>query len=714
MTLRARPHALVPTLLVLLSAQIAEAAEPDATEAAPPAAAAPAVTRASGAPPAAEPAPADAPDGAPADPPPEPSPEVTIRGRQVGPLTSADIVTSVDVLGAEEIKKQSPSDPLELLKRVPTVYMDSYNQGIANAEIGIRGFSTQADANTKLLIDGIPANLHIGYPDMKAVFPLEIERIEVVKGTNDPRYGLFNVAGNINVTTRKSGSERFARLLAGSFGTIEPQVLVGHESGGLSQTYFAGYRGAEGYRDHSRTDKAAGSGKWFYELSKELKVGLIVRAMFLDADAPGYLGPEDARSHPTKSLLYAGSDGGRQTTLHASLHADYALADGLSWQLKAYGQSFLQDRWVTYEADTVQQLRAHDEKQYGGSSVLTLRTRGPWGADVAAEWGIDYQFQDNVQQRFPTANRKRLPDPKLRDHAFNFHTIGTYAQASVKPIEPLLLVAGLRADRLAGGFTDRLNDVELPINDYGTIWQPKASVRVTPVKGHSVYGNYGRSFQVGSGIGAYAAPGRAPLEPSINDGWEIGYRASVSPWLNAHLAYWQQFASGEVRPKADESGESENVGETMRRGYDVELTVRPIEPVSIWGSFSRPISEQVEPGPTRPKLKGKELDHVPSFLAKAGLDVRPLQGLFVSLWCYAQGDYYLTKDNSSAKVGDYIVFNANASYDVTERLVLTVQVDNILNRVYNASAWYKDFGTLENQFNPGAARSGYVTATLNF
>ncbi|EPX61704.1 TonB-dependent receptor [Cystobacter fuscus DSM 2262] len=42
------------------------------------------------------------------------------------------------------------------------------------------------DRHTRLLIDGIASNLHIGVSDLKSVFPLEIERMEVVKGTNAP------------------------------------------------------------------------------------------------------------------------------------------------------------------------------------------------------------------------------------------------------------------------------------------------------------------------------------------------------------------------------------------------------------------------------------------------------------------------------------------------------------------------------------------------
>ncbi|WP_438017144.1 TonB-dependent receptor [Sorangium sp. So ce315] len=700
MTPRARTSRLAAALVALLSARAA-AAEPPAETAAP--------------------------DADPTTP--EAAPmlgeEVVVIGQRIGPLDSADVVTSVDILGGEEIQKQSAAEPLELLRRVPAVYVESFNQGVINADVGLRGFNTQGDvAHTKLLIDGIPSNHHVGLPDMKAIFPLEIERIEVVKGTNDPRYGLNNVAGNIHVVTRKTGNERIARLLAGSFWTVEPQVLVASESGALSQTYFAGYRGSDSYRDHARSDKVAGSAKWFYEPSRELRVGLIVRGMLLDADAPGYLPAEDARARPTTSPAHSSSDGGRQATLHASVHVDRELTEGLSWQLKGYGQAFLRDRWVKFDPDLDQQLRIEDDRQYGAISVLTYRARDPRALDLTVEWGVDYQLQDNRYQRIPTVDRARQ-GAAFRDEDFDLHAMGSYLQASTRPLEPIKLVAALRADRLAGAGSfleqpegEAPRRVDRDLNDYGFIWQPKASVLVTPVKGQSVYANYGRSFQIGTGKGAYATQG-TPLEPSINDGWEIGYRSSVFPWLKSHVAYWEQRASGEVRDKGDGSGDSENVGETLRRGFDVELTLRPFGFLSVWGAFSRAISEQVEPGPALAANKGKELDHVPSFSAKAGVDVHPTQELLVSLWCYAQGDYYLNKENhteehGSRKVGGYVVFNASAAYDVSESIALGVEVHNLLDRSYDTSIWHKDFGAAGAQHNPGAARSAYVTGTLSF
>lgn len=638
---------------------------------------------------------------------------IEVQGRGVGALTSHEVLTSVNVLGRDQLERETVNEPLELLRRAPAVYLDSFNQGIVSSELGIRGFSTQGDAAaSRLLIDGIPSNLHIGVGDLKSISPLEIDRLEVVKGTNDARYGLNNLAGNVNVFTRRAGNERKVRLLAGSFGTVEPQVLAGFDNEWLAQTYFIAYRRSSGFREHSGLDRFSASGKWFLKPNERLRVGLILRGMGMEAQAPGYLSEDAAHVSPTLAEPYTHADGGTQRNAHASLHVDHDITGDLSWSFKAYGQGFLRHRWVRYSPESSQQERIEDEKQYGAISVLTLRTDRFGLRDLSLEWGVDYQLQDNLHQRYATTERERGSAP-VRDQAFLFHTFGSYLQAQARPLEALKVVAGLRVDWLAGRFTDRLGAREFDINDYGTILQPKLSAVYTLTPGHNVYANYGRTFQTGVGIGAYKTQDE-PLAPSLNDGWEAGYKTSLGSWLTGRVSYWQQYASNEVRLKFDDSGDSENVGRTRRQGFDIELNLQPLEQLMVWGSFSRHVSEQLEPGPAFPERKGRELNHVPDFSTKAGVDYHPLPTLHSSLWMYGQGDYHLTKENDQGQHGGYIVFNFDVSYELVSWAQVGLQVKNLLDTRYATSIWYRDFGGNAILHSPAEGRSFFVSTTATF
>lgn len=635
--------------------------------------------------------------------------EVTVTAEKSGLLQSADLLTSVDIIGADQLERENVDETLKLMKKVPGVYMSEFNQGIISGDIGIRGFSPEGEnPHAKLLIDGIPSNLNSGVADMKPIFPLEIERIEVVKGTNDPRYGFYNIAGNVHLFTRRGGNENIGKALYGSFGTLELQALSASEGDRFSQTYFAGYRQSDGYRDHSGLDKYALSGKWFYRLTDRLSAGLIARASEFDADAPGYLTRREAKARPTDSPSHSSTDGGTQSNRHVSLHLAYEPNPRLFWSFKTYGQSFERHRWVRFTAAGAQQERVEDEKQVGAISEWTLRPGGGGEHEPALSWGIDYQFQDNLHQRFRTVDRSRT-GLVLRHHDFTFFNYGAYIQGDGKPAGWLRLTGGLRWDRVGGDFTDELTGSGREVHDYGNIWQPKIGAVVTHVSGYNFYGNWGRSFQVGPGSGAFKASAAESLSVSKNDGWEAGVRMSPAAWLLVRIAYWRQTATDEVRLKFDSSGDAENVGETRRAGWDLELSVTPHEMIYLWGAYTRQKATLVEPGPTQPQLKGNELDHVPDFTLKAGVDMMPNDRLTASLWWYMQGDYHLTTANDLEQFGGYALANLDLLYRIGG-VALGAHVKNLFNKYYEY-VWFDGATTLH---SPGEARGYYATVTAYF
>jgi iron complex outermembrane receptor protein len=639
-------------------------------------------------------------------------PEITVVGRREGPLGAGEVITSTNLLKKVQVQSQTAPDPVQVLKRVPGVYMEDYNQGVTSTGLSIRGFNTQNDVPAvKLLIDGIPSNFHAGMSELKALFPLEIDHIEVVKGTNDPRYGLNNLAGNVNVFSRRNEDIQLARVLVGSFGTAEPQLLSGFRTGRLRHTYFVGYRGSDGFRDHARMDRVAGSAKVFYEPDEHLKLGLIARGMSLEAESPGFLTSDEARERPSSSPVYAREDAGEQRTLHLSGHFDYLVA-GFSIQAKSYVQSFYRDRNVRFDPDMPQQSRREDELQHGASAVLTYRA-GPEQLGLAVEIGADYQGQHNLQRRFDTIARVPQGAP-VRDYDFTFSVAGSYLQARIQPIPALKLVAAVRADTLWGQLKDRLAGERYELNDFGVIWQPKLSAAWMFLKGQHLYANYGRTFQVNTGIGAYATAPGTRLDPSFNDGCEAGIRATLLPRLSARAAAWRQLASGEVRMKVDNSGESENIGKTLRYGLDLELTGAPVEWLWLWGAFSPMLAKQIEPGggERAEERRNQWLDHVPRFSAKGGIDYRKHQELLLSLWFYAQGDYYLTRENDGPAMGDYVVVNLDANHQLSEWMTLGVSIQNLLGSRYDASIWYKDYGQIGSLHSPGPPLSIYGSATF--
>jgi iron complex outermembrane receptor protein len=617
------------------------------------------------------------------------------------------LLGAVSVLAGPQIARENVAFSQELLRKVPGVYRAEFNQGIVSGDIGIRGFNTESEiASTKLLIDGIPSNLNSGVSEMNAIFPLEIARMDIVRGTNDPRFGLFNLAGNVSIeTAQPRGTFVTSRLQGGSFGTQEAQVLGGVERGGFSQTIFAGARRSDGYRDNSLSDKWTASGKWFYTSdSARVRVGLIARMHRLNTDAPGYLTEAQSRATPTFSPDFSNSDGGRVDSDHGSVHLDVRQTSTLAWSLKAYTQRFDRIRFVRFTAAGAQQERIEDERQTGAIANVTWRPTRFAAQQLVFTGGADIQQQQNEQFRFRTTERTRTLT--LRDQDFSLDNSGAFVQASAAPTSWLTLTAGVRADRFDGDFVNNLpTATTTPVLDYGTITQPKVSAGVRLHERLSAYANYGRGFQIGTGIAAY---GRTPLRASVNNGGELGIVSEPLRGWTLRAGYWEQRASDEVRLRFDNSGDSENVGRTKRTGVDVESTLRLPRAVQLWMAATSQRAVLVEPGRTNSAIAGNLLNHVPGWTAKYGAEWSPKVGLTLSGWAYAQGRYQITPQNNRGTWGDMHTVNTDVSWRWRAAAV-GLGVTNLFNR-YMEYVWWDGAQTLH---SPASGRALFLTLTLD-
>ena len=634
---------------------------------------------------------------------------------QKGYLSTADLPTSVDIMGTDQIENENVDFSMELFKKMPGVYYGDWNQGIVSGTFSIRGFDANHDVPAALIVDGIPHNWARGSMDIQPFFPMEIERIELVKGTNDPRYGLNNIAGNANIFTKHGGNYSQVKLLYGSYQTKEGNVIVANEKNGFSQTYFAGCRRTDGYRDNSDLDKEAVSGKWFYTTSdQKFTIGAIARFFDMDANAPGYLTKMEYKDDPEQAASFAKTDGGEQENRHISLHLDYDFAYNLIWSFKTYAQHLERNRWCRWSEAGSQQERVRDEDQYGAISTITYETGDLGINNLKLTWGFDYQYQDNIAKRYTTIDRVRQGEG-FRDWDYTTWYCGTYIQSDALMTDWLRLTGALRLDRVDGHFEDKVAGHRSDMLSYGNIWQPKIGAVITPYAGYNIYANWGRSFQLGAESMRFGQKSNGSffdrsLDYSENDGWEAGVKISPVRWFSARLSYWEQKATDEVKLLTDGSGNYDNVGETERDGWDFAISLRPHDLVSLWGSYTIQNAEYTKPGPGDEDIKGKDLQNIPEYTAKAGIDIEHPTGISCSLWWESQDDYYVEATNTASKVGEYDLVNMNIQY-CFETITFAFNIRNLLDEEYSAFNYYSGGWT---KYSPGDERSYYGSIMFKF
>lgn len=632
--------------------------------------------------------------------------EIIVTARGMAGSTD-NVLTSVDRLGGGVAQRADVRNVYELIGQMPGIQVTDFNQGTTSGKFSMRGFNGEGTINAvKLLIDGVPSNSNDGnMPYIDMVFPLNIETIEVVRGTSDPRFGLHAIAGSANIITRTGGTYLDARASAGSYATYEGQLAAGVERGNFSQNYLVAWRESGGYRDHGDSQRLSLSGKWGLKLGDDVKLGAIARYYDADAQEPGYLTFADSRADPRMTNGYNATDGDARKIQQYALALDVSFSDRLDWSSSVYHNRLSDDRYVKFSDAAAQQRRVTSEDHYGASSALHWHG-ALGGMPLMLEAGGNIDWQDNSSLRWLSV--ERVATSQTRDQQFYLSTGGVYVQAIVEPAPWLRITPAYRVDWVGGDYSNRLDGSTAPVNDYGAIKQPKLSVAILPTDGVTLYGNWGKTFQIGLGSGAYLiAPRVVDLKPSINEGWELGVKYQLGQMLEARLAYWEQSATGEIARKLnDPLGDFENVGATDRKGLDLQLRAKPVQGVSFWGALAWQKAVIGTPPPATPEYAGNAIDHAPRWLWSGGIDWTPLERLTLSVSGRGQSSYYLASANAEGKWGRMTVFDANVTYRLYEKVELGLAVKN-LGSDYHEYVWWDGAQTLH---SPAAGRS--VTASI--
>lgn len=650
--------------------------------------------------------------------------EITVRESSGGPLSTTSILTSVDIMGGDQVEDKNVMNSWELMGQMPGIQLTETRMGAESGKATFRAFNGEGYINgIKVLIDGVPSNVNSGnqrFIDM--VFPLDIDYIEVVRGTNDPRYGLHNIGGNFNMVTRQGGNYSDARLTYGSFNTREAQVALGRESDGFAQNYFIAKQDSDGHRDHSDSEKYVLGGKWFYTSEdRRVKTGLVARTYHHEAEEPGFLTASELADSRTQSAAKNANDGDDRDMNQISLHLDWQLRDDLSLSSKLYRNSYEDDRKVTFTSyptgNAPRQRRMWDEVQTGLLSTVTWRVN----PTLTLDGGVNIEHQDNEYRRYrysysvPT-DFSATPARIQNDEDYTLDNLGAYLQAIVQATPDLKVIPALRADRFSGSTRLNTTGETADLQDYGWIPQPKLSLVYSLATDAHVYANWGRTFQIltGSREPAYMTNAQSKTyDPSINTGTELGVKFSPVPQSEVRVAVWQQDATDEVA-NMPSTGTTVGLGETRRRGVDLQGSVQINRAWRTWASHAIQEARVISGNVDGVSLDGKQVISTPRYISNLGVEYQPNASWRFGLQGRAQDDYYIDNLNAQGKHGGFALLDTSLRYAINASTSIDVQIRNLTDREYEY-VWYDNFfwgGANQPMYSPAPGRAFYVSLDI--
>ncbi|MCB1508993.1 MAG: TonB-dependent receptor [Hyphomicrobiaceae bacterium] len=569
---------------------------------------------------------------------------------------AGEVGASIDVVGRDEIERSGVTTLSEALELLPGVTIAANGPRGSQASVFVRG---AASRYVVVLVDGIEINDPTG-PQVQLDFGRfglgDVERIELLKGSQSVLYGGDAVAGVINIVTRRAGGEGVSFAIngeAGAFGTVAGAATLGYrtERGDIALTVQgeradgfsaaeeeAGNTEADGFRNVTVTANGSYQVNDFIEVFASLRRGHAVSDF--DESFPAIADDPGGQYHGTTSDLAAriGTtfrlfDGMLENTVtvsHYDVHRD--IVDGFP-------------RW--FEG-------TRDRLEYQGTLSLSERFRVVFGGDVQREtaeggsaFGVTPQTSADIR--------------------------GLYIMGLFEPFDGLNLTLGGRIDDHStfGTFETVRGTASYQIAATGTTLRASAGTGFRAPSLYELFDSFAgnpalqpeESLSLDAGIEQSFWGGRARLGVT----WFLVDVTNAIDYSFATFAYVQ------------------TSGESRRQGVEVTGAVDLTDWMALSGAYT--YTETEDPN-------GARLLRVPRHDATLQLRLMPMDNLTLAVTARGVVD---TLD-LAGPLDDYLLVNALATYRISDNAEVYVRGVNLLDDSYQTLDGY---GTSDRAFYAG-------------
>ena len=580
--------------------------------------------------------------------------EVVITGTRAA-TDVRHLSQTVNVVDRAAIEETNRTSLLPLLtEQVPGLFITQRGyagygvSGGAAGNISMRGMSGSS-ARMLILIDGHPNYAGIyGHPIADSYQSLMTERVEVLRGPASLLYGSDAMAGVINIVTKKpqDGTHAYIHAGYGSFNTAESEFSVNTQQGKLSAVASGSYNRTDGHRDNMNFEQFGGYAKLGYDITDNWNASANVDITRFKASQPG------SENSP---LIDADQDITRGTTA-LFVENNYARTSGAVSLFYSWGNHWINDGYAPGATPKLFRFVSYDEMLGASawqSASLFEGNRLTVGLDYYRYGGkADNHFVDGPQEG-EDVNQVDQREDEIAGYIEMRQNIGSW----------LTLNAGLRADH-----------------------HSKAGTELVPQAGAAFHlpANAEVKLSVGKGF-RYPIIREMYMYPPKNDALK-----AESLW-NYELAFSQTLLSGKLNyginlfyldakniiltapnPAGTPPMLNQNSGELKNKGVELQASYMVSKSIAIHGNYSYLDMENPVIGAPEHKayLGGSYTGNGLHF--STGLQY--INGLYSAV--------------GPDKKEDFLLWNARASYQLTDMIQVWVNGDNLLNTKYQINDGY--------------------------
>ncbi len=682
----------------------------------------------------------------------EDSPSYTTGAVSIGkserPLK--DIPQSISVLTAQRIKDQNIQTLDDVYNSLPGVI--TYGYMVGDNQPYARGF--QID---NYQINGIPLPNGNSITSQNWADLVPYERVELLKGSAGLFQGAGSPGGAINLVRKRASSDFHINTTtsAGRWDNYRQQIDVQgplNEDKSVRGRLVTSYGDRGYFYDNAKTERSSTYGVLEFDLSPQTLISAgfsyqnVNNRGVMDFGLPAYKtganidwkrstnlsSPSDYNDVETTQVFLEAkhelNDDWRVslTTNYTKLNLDtiYSNTGGLIDPLThGGGYNWAESRSENnYQYNTDAYLNGHfdlferrHEVILGANVTHAKRDSGRYETQEYEETKSIPNIIDFIPPRYDRLARYRTVKSTLDQQ-------GVYGSLRMNVLDPLDVIVGARVS-----WWDYSQDQIAEPSGVSKLTGQKTNAKVVPFYGlvyaltpnWSAYGSYAEIFSPQTDFMTYAGN---TLAPRSGETYELGLKGELyGGALNTSFAIYQTNFNG--RAQLDKSYASPcnspfttlcyiAGGKVRSEGFEAEVNGRVMTGLQLSASYTYTRSRYLE-NPDDVSLEGRSfLTQMPAHAARVWANYT-LPDEFakwqVGAGARIQSGTYMLGSGVKHEGSGYALYNARIAYDITKNVNLSMNVENIFDRVY-----YAQTGPVESQNYYGAPRNMTFTLRTHF
>jgi vitamin B12 transporter len=587
---------------------------------------------------------------------------IVTANRTAQPVAEAG--QSVTVITSDDIATRQSVAVVDLLRMVPGVTISS-NGGIGTTtSVNIRGAESD---QTVALIDGVKLNdpsTPGGGFNFGNLLTGNIDRIEVVRGSQSVLWGSQAIGGVVNIITRQPTDDLSVNA-SGEYGWRDTARLAGNVSGKygpVSASLGGGYFRSDGFSTFNEA-RGATERDGYRNYGANAKVNIALSdAISVDLRSWYSDGKTGIDGFPAPTFSFGDTPEfakTRELIGYAGLNA--ALLDGRFRNRLAYALT---------------NTRRENVDLTGGAAFETFDAKG-------RNERVEYQGSFDVSEAISTTFGAEREKASFRTSSYgspfsraNARIDSIYGQLSVKPVTGLTLTGGARHDDhdTFGGKTTLAGNAVFTPNDGQTILRA----------------SYGEGFKTPSLFQLFSDYGNTALRPETSRSWDAGVTQTLLDgqievgvtWFHRDTRNQISFISCPVQTgicAGRPFGTYDNVARTRAQGLEIGLSLRPVDALRVQAHYSHVDAEN--------RATGLDLARRPKHSVNASVDYDWAFGLKTGATITHVGSSFDNGANTR-KLEGYVLVDLRAAYPVTDQIELFGRIENLFDDQYETTFRY--------------------------